>query len=141
MTKTIPGSVGPSYQAFRRPGAGRAFSERPGQPFPSASPSEHGAFLRRLAVDTETELKVAATTVLAGAVTQREECSTRASDSPAALTVSAATGAEPDIEYPGGGMPVQAWVSLPASCWKVRGTHTQADGETRGALNIKGGRG
>lgn len=29
MTKTIPGSVGPSYQAFRRPGAGRAFSERP----------------------------------------------------------------------------------------------------------------
>lgn len=86
-------------------------------------------------------MKAAATTVLAGAVTPREECGTGASDSPAALTDSAATGAEPDIEYPGGGMPVQAWVSLPASCWKVRGTHTKADEETRGAPNIKGGRG
>ncbi|MFD4709596.1 Imm21 family immunity protein [Streptomyces sp. NPDC058430] len=108
-----------------------------GQPFPSASPSEHGAFLRRLAADTEAEMKAAARTVLAGAVTQPEECGTRASDRPATLTDSAATGAEPDIEYPRGGMPTQASVPLPASRWKVRDTHTKADEETRGAPNMK----
>jgi hypothetical protein len=31
MTKTLPGSVGPARQVFRRPGAGRAVGERPGQ--------------------------------------------------------------------------------------------------------------
>ena len=30
MTKTLPGSVGPAHQVFRRPGVGRAFGERPG---------------------------------------------------------------------------------------------------------------
>ncbi len=30
MTKTLPGSVGPAHQPFRRPGAGRGFGERPG---------------------------------------------------------------------------------------------------------------
>ncbi|MFC9460791.1 Imm21 family immunity protein [Streptomyces sp. NPDC056983] len=90
-----------------------------------------------LAADTEAEMKAAARTVLAGAVTQPEECGTRASDSPVTLTDSAATGAEPDIEYPRGGMPTQASVPLPASRWKVRDTHTKADEETRGAPNIK----
>ena len=30
MTKTLPGSVGPAHQLFRRPGVSRAFGERPG---------------------------------------------------------------------------------------------------------------
>jgi hypothetical protein len=30
MTNTVPGSVGPAHHPFRRPGAGRAFGERPG---------------------------------------------------------------------------------------------------------------
>ncbi|WSQ14902.1 transposase [Streptomyces sp. NBC_01231] len=39
MTKTLPGSVGPAHQVFRRPGVGRAFGERPGSavPFQSAN--------------------------------------------------------------------------------------------------------
>ncbi|WP_328540619.1 hypothetical protein [Streptomyces sp. NBC_00344] len=30
MTKTIPGSVGPAHQLFRRPRVGRTFGEHPG---------------------------------------------------------------------------------------------------------------
>ncbi|MFE2992842.1 Imm21 family immunity protein [Streptomyces sp. NPDC059262] len=137
MTKTIPGSVGPSHQAFCGPGVDRAFSERPGSAVSFCFPHEHRAFLRWLAADTETELKAAARTVLADASTQREECGTRASDSPVTLTDSARTAAESGIEYPGGGMPTQASVPLPASRWRVCATHTKADEETCGAPNIK----
>lgn len=40
MTKTLPGSVGPAHQPFRRPGVGRAFGERPG-PAVSFRESQH----------------------------------------------------------------------------------------------------
>ncbi|MET8213167.1 Imm21 family immunity protein [Streptomyces sp. NPDC005373] len=96
MTKTLPASVGPAHQAFRRPGVGRAFSERPGSVVSFCFPPEHRAFMRWLAAGTEAELKAAARTVLADAATQREECGTGA-DSPATLTDSAETTREPDL--------------------------------------------
>ncbi|MFJ3713852.1 NUDIX domain-containing protein [Streptomyces sp. NPDC090053] len=40
MTNTLPGSVGPAHQPFRRPGVGRAFGERPG-PAVSFRESQH----------------------------------------------------------------------------------------------------
>ena len=40
MTKTLPASVGPAHQPFRRPGVGRAFGERPG-PAASFRESQH----------------------------------------------------------------------------------------------------
>ncbi|MCX4641528.1 Imm21 family immunity protein [Streptomyces sp. NBC_01446] len=100
MTKTLPASVGPAHQAFRRPGVGRAFSERPGSAVSFCFPPEHRAFMRWLAADTEAELKAAARSVLADAATQREECGTRASGSPATLTDSAETTREPDLSSP-----------------------------------------
>ncbi|MEV0493639.1 MULTISPECIES: Imm21 family immunity protein [Streptomyces] len=99
------------------------------EPATSCFLPEHRAFLRWLAADSEAELKAAARAVLADAATQWEECGTWVSDGPATLMDSAEAGAELDIEYPGGGMPAQASVPLPAGHWKVRATHTKADEE------------
>ncbi|GHE94975.1 hypothetical protein GCM10014715_58970 [Streptomyces spiralis] len=38
------------------------------------------------------------------------------------------------IEYPGGGMPAQASVPLPAGRWRVRAAHTEVDEENRVGL-------
>lgn len=100
------------------------------EPATSCFLPEHRAFLRWLAADSEAELKAAAKAVLADAATQWEECGTWMSDGPAKLMDSAEAGADLDIEYPGGGIPDQASVPLPAGRWKVRATHTKANEET-----------
>jgi hypothetical protein len=47
---------------------------------------------------------------------------------------SAEAGSDLGIEYPGGGMPAQASVPLPAGRWRVRATHTKVDEENRVGL-------
>lgn len=99
------------------------------EPATSCYLPEHRAFLRWLAADSEAELKAAARAVLADPATEWEECGTWLSDGPATLMDSAEAGSALDTEYPGGGMPSQASVALPAGCWRVRATHTKADDE------------
>ncbi|MFC8829653.1 immunity 21 family protein [Streptomyces sp. NPDC057137] len=95
---------------------------------------EHRAFLRWLASDSEAELKAAARAVFADPVTQWEECGTWVSDGPAMLMDSAEAGGELDVGYPGGGIPAQASVPLPAGRWRVRATHAKADEGNRVGL-------
>lgn len=99
------------------------------EPSTSCFLAEHRAFLRWLAAGSEAELKAAARAVLADVATQWDECGTWVSDGPATLMDSAEAGSELNIEYPGGGMPAQASVSLPAGRWRVRATQTWADEE------------
>lgn len=95
------------------------------EPATSCYLPEHRAFLRWLAADSEDRLKTAAEAVLADPATEWEECGTWLSDGTAKLMDSAGAGAE----YPGGGMPAQATVSLPTGRWRVRAVHTEADEE------------
>ncbi|MFD0229317.1 immunity 21 family protein [Streptomyces hirsutus] len=97
------------------------------EPATSCYLPEHQAFLRWLAADSEAGLKAAAEAVLADPAAEWEECGTWVSDGPAVLMDSAEAGSELSIEYPGGGMPAQAAVPLPAGRWRVRATHTKAD--------------
>ncbi|WP_406282734.1 Imm21 family immunity protein [Streptomyces sp. NBC_00209] len=90
---------------------------------------QHRTFLRWLAADSEAGLRAAADTVLADPDTVWEEGSTWATDGPAVLMDSAEAGSDLGVEYPGGGMPAAVSVSLPAGRWRVRATHTEADGE------------
>ncbi len=88
---------------------------------------EHRAFLRWLAADSEAGLTAAAEAVLADPATVWEECGTWATDGPAVLMDSAEAGADLGVEYPGGGLPAQAPVPLPAGRWRVRAVHTKTD--------------
>lgn len=97
------------------------------EPATSCYLPEHRAFLRWLAADSEAGLKSAARAVLADPATPWKECGTWLSDGPATLMDSAEAGSVLDIEYPGGGMPAQASVSVPAGLWKVRAIHTKTD--------------
>ncbi|MGW2015600.1 immunity 21 family protein [Streptomyces sp. NPDC001927] len=90
---------------------------------------EHRVLLRWLAADSEAGLKAAAEAVLADPATQWEECGVWVTDGPAVLMDSAEAGAELNVEYPGGGLPAQAPVSLAAGRWKVRAVHAEADEE------------
>lgn len=99
------------------------------EPATSCYLPERRVFLRWLAADSEAGLKAAAEAVLADLATEWEECGTWLSDGPAVLMDSAEEGSELDIEYPGGGMPDQAPVLLPAGRWRVRATHTKTDEE------------
>jgi hypothetical protein len=99
------------------------------EPATSCYLPERGAFLRWLAAGSEAGLKAAAEAVLADPAAEWEECGTWMLDGPAVLMDSAEAGAELNIEYPGGGMPDQASVPLPAGRWKVRATHTKVDEE------------
>lgn len=92
------------------------------EPATSCYLPERRAFLRWLAADSEAALKAAAEAVLADPATEWDECGTWVSDGPAVLMDSAEAGPELDIEYPGGGMPDQAPVPLPAGRWRVRAT-------------------
>lgn len=85
------------------------------------------AFLRRRVADSEAGLRAATDTVLADPATVWEECGTWASDGPAVLMDSAVAGSDLGIEYPGGGMPAEASVPLPAGRWKLRATQTKVD--------------
>ncbi|MFE5207208.1 Imm21 family immunity protein [Streptomyces sp. NPDC056600] len=85
------------------------------------------AFLRWLAADSEAGLRAAAEAVLADPATAWEECGTWVSDGPAVLMDSAEAGSDLGIEYPGGGLPDQAPVPLPAGRWRVRASHAWAD--------------
>ncbi|MGY1583772.1 Imm21 family immunity protein [Streptomyces sp. MN13] len=87
------------------------------------------AFLRWLAADSEAGLRAAADAVFADPATVWEECGTWVSDGPAVLMDSAEAGSELGIEYPGGGMPAQAPIPLPAGRWRVRAAHTKVDEE------------
>lgn len=104
------------------------------EPATSCYLPEHRAFLRWLAAGSETGLRAAAEAVLADPATAWEECGTWVSDGPAVLMDSAEAGSELGIEYPGGGMPDQAPVPLPAGHWRVRASHTKADEENRVGL-------
>ncbi|WP_342786848.1 Imm21 family immunity protein [Streptomyces qinzhouensis] len=99
------------------------------EPATSCYLPEHRAFLRWLAASAEAELTAAAEAVLVDPATEWEECGTWLSDGPATLMDSAVAGSELDIEYPGGGKPAQASVSLPTGRWRIRATHTKADKE------------
>ncbi|MEW2132419.1 Imm21 family immunity protein [Streptomyces sp. NPDC005435] len=104
------------------------------EPATSCYLPEHRAFLRWLAADSEAGLRAAAETVLAVPATRWEECGTWVSDGPAVLMDSAEPGSRPGSEpgtgYPGGGVPAQAPVPLPAGRRRVRATHTEAAGGT-----------
>ncbi|MFE6037376.1 Imm21 family immunity protein [Streptomyces sp. NPDC056452] len=97
------------------------------EPATSCFLPEHRVFLRWLGADSEDGLKAAAEAVLANPATEWEECGTWASDGPAVLMDSAEAGADLGVEYPGGGVPAQAPVHLPAGRWTVRAVHTEAD--------------
>lgn len=97
------------------------------EPATSCYLPEHRAFLRWLAAYSEAELRAGADAVLADPATRWEECGSWVSDGPAVLMDSAEAGAELDVEYPGGGMPSQVPVPLPAGRWRVRATRTRAD--------------
>ncbi|WP_341867966.1 Imm21 family immunity protein [Streptomyces misionensis] len=99
------------------------------EPATSCYLPERRAFLRWLAADSESGLRAAADAVLADSATAWEECGTWASGGPAVLMDSAEAGSELGIEYPGGGLPSQASVPLPAGRWRVRATHTKVDKE------------
>ncbi|MGW1190690.1 immunity 21 family protein [Streptomyces sp. NPDC002559] len=90
---------------------------------------EHHAFLRWLAADSESGLMAAAEAVLADPATPWEECGTWVTDGPAVLMDSAEAGADLNVEYPGGGLPAQALVSLPPGRWRVRAVHIEANEE------------
>jgi len=88
---------------------------------------EHRAFLRWLAASSEAELLAAAERLLMDPSTAWEECGTWTTDGSAVLMDSVTAGADLAVEYPGGGLPDQAPVVLPAASWKVRAVHTKAD--------------
>lgn len=90
---------------------------------------EYRVFLRWLAASSESELKAAAEAVLTGPATQWEECGMWTTDGPAVLMDSAEAGTDLNVEYPDGGLPAQAAVSVAAGRWRVRATHTKADKE------------
>lgn len=104
------------------------------EPATSCYLSEHGTFLRWLTADSEAELKAAAEAGLADPATEWEECGTWVSDGPAVLMDSAVAGSDLNTEYPGGGMPAQAPVPLPAGRWRVRATDIKADAGNRVGL-------
>ncbi|MFC8533122.1 Imm21 family immunity protein [Streptomyces sp. NPDC057249] len=97
------------------------------EPATSCYVPQHRTFLRWLAADSEAGLGAAADLVLADPATVWEECGTWASDGPAVLMDSAGAGSDLGVEYPGGGVPAAATVSLPAGRWRIRATHTEAD--------------
>ncbi|MFK0099792.1 Imm21 family immunity protein [Streptomyces sp. NPDC091040] len=99
------------------------------EPATSCYLPQHRTFLRWLAADSEAGLRAAADMVLADPATVWVECGTWASDGPAVLMDSAEAGSDLGVEYPGGGVPAAAAVSLPAGRWRVRATHTEADEE------------
>lgn len=91
---------------------------------------EHQAFVRWLGANSEADLIAAAQTVLTDPAVGWEECGVWETDGPAVLMDSATDGAELDVEYPGGGMPDQAPVSIPPGRWAVRAIHTSVGEET-----------
>jgi len=88
------------------------------------------AFVRWLGADCEADLIAAAKTVLTDPAVEWEECGVWETDGLAVLMDSASEGAELDIEYPGGGMPEQAPVPIPAGRWTVRAVHIGVNEET-----------
>ena len=97
------------------------------EPATSCYLPEHQAFLRWLAASSEAELAAAASRVLADPATAWEDYGTWTTNGPAVLMDSAAAGSDLGVEYPGGGLPEQAPVPLPAGTWKIRAVHTSAD--------------
>ncbi|MYS12874.1 Imm21 family immunity protein [Streptomyces sp. SID4982] len=97
------------------------------EPATSCYLSQHRAFLRWLAADSEAGLRAAADTVLADPATVWEECGTWASDGPAVLMDSAEAGFDLGVDYPDGGKPAEASVPLPVGRWKIRATQTKVD--------------
>ncbi|MER7895583.1 Imm21 family immunity protein [Streptomyces sp. NPDC096046] len=111
----------------------RHWCRRTSRPPAAVRPSGR-AFLRWLAADSAIGLKAAAEAVLADPATAWETCGTWVSDGPAVLMDSAEAESELDTAYPGGGMPAQAPVPLPAGHFRVLATHTKTDGRNRVGL-------
>ncbi|WP_241989972.1 MULTISPECIES: Imm21 family immunity protein [unclassified Streptomyces] len=99
------------------------------EPATSCYLPRHRVFLRWLAADSEAGLRTAADLVLADPATMWEECGTWVSDGPAVLMDSAEAGSDLGVEYPGGGMPSEASVPLPAGHWRVRAAQAEVDEE------------
>lgn len=99
------------------------------EPATSCYLPQHRAFLRWRAADSEAGLRAATDTVLADPATVWEQCGTWSSDGPAVLMDSAEAGSDLGIEYPGGGLPAEAPVPLPAGRWRVRAMQTEVDEE------------
>lgn len=100
------------------------------EPAASCYLPERQVFLRWLAADSEAGLVAAADRVLADPSIVWEDCGTWKTGGPAVLMDSASAGAELGVEYPGGGLPDQAPVPLPAGTWRVRAVHVEVDGYT-----------
>ncbi|MEW1995234.1 Imm21 family immunity protein [Streptomyces coelicoflavus] len=104
------------------------------EPASSCYLPQYRVFLRWCAAEAEVGLRAAADVVLADPATVWEECGVWVSDNPAVLMDSAEAGSDLGIEYPGGGMPAEASVPLPAGRWRVRATQTKADEDNRVGL-------
>jgi len=104
------------------------------EPATSCYLPERRAFLRWFGAVSEAGLRAAAEAVLADPATPWEECGTWVSDGPAVLMDSAEAGADLGIEYPGGGLPAEAPVPLPAGRWRVRAVHIKVDEDNRVGL-------
>ena len=94
------------------------------------------AFVRWLGADSETELFDAARAALSDSGVVWDECGTWETDGPAVLMDSAEAGADLGVEYPGGGLPQQAHLSLPAGRWRVRARHGTADFPGVGVVHL-----
>ncbi|NEA42451.1 Imm21 family immunity protein [Streptomyces sp. SID11385] len=84
-------------------------------------------FVRWLAADSEAEVLAVAERVRAGAETAWEDAGIWVTDGPAVLMDSAEAGADLAVEYPGGGLPEQAPVAVPAGRWRVRAAYGEGE--------------
>jgi len=100
------------------------------EPATSCYLPQHRAFLRWHAAGSGAELTATAIRVLADPATAWQDYGTWTTDGPAVLMDSANAGTDLGVEYPGGGLPDQAPVPLPAGTWRVRAVYAEADGHT-----------
>ena len=91
---------------------------------------EHRAFVRWLAAGSETELIDAATAVLRDPDVAWVDCGTWETDGPAVLLDSVTAGSEVGLPYPGGDLPEQAGIPIPAGRWRVRAVQTWTTDQT-----------
>lgn len=106
------------------------------EPAASCYLPEYRAFLLWLAAGSEGELLAGAQRILTDPATAWEGCGTWTTDGPAVLMDSAEAGSDLGTAYPGGGLPEQAPVPLPAGIWAVHAVHTQTDQAWIGLIRL-----
>ncbi|MFE9121417.1 Imm21 family immunity protein [Streptomyces sp. NPDC007172] len=97
------------------------------EPAPSRYLPEQRVFVRWRAANSEDQLLAAAQAVLADDNAEWEDVGVWETDGPAVLMDSTTAGLELNEEYPDGGRPAQAPVTLPAGRWRVRAIHTTGE--------------